>query len=94
MRTVSSYDQANYIVVRWYTKEWLEYNFENKILNEAYSILQSKLKEVCDNHIPTKTVVIRPNDKPFMNNSIRGAIRKRDRALYRAKKKKKKKKHK
>jgi hypothetical protein len=26
---------------------------------------------VCDKHIPSKVVVIRPDDKPFMNNSIR-----------------------
>jgi hypothetical protein len=33
----------------------------------------------------TKTVIIRPNDKPFMNSSIRKAIRKRNRIHYRAK---------
>jgi hypothetical protein len=36
-------------------------------------------------HIPTKTVIIRPDDTPFMNSSIRKAIRKRNRIHYRAK---------
>ena len=43
------------------------------------------LNETCDKHIPTKTVIIRPDDKPFMNSSIRKAIRKRNRIHYRAK---------
>jgi chemotaxis response regulator CheB len=35
--------------------------------------------------LPTKTVIIRPDDKPFMNSSIRKAIRKRNRIHYRTK---------
>jgi predicted RNA-binding protein with RPS1 domain len=59
--------------------------FENKTVNENYSNFLSILNEVCDKHIPTKTVVISPDDKPFMNNSIRKAIRKRNHIHYRAK---------
>jgi hypothetical protein len=40
---------------------------------------------VYTDHIPTKTVIIRPDDKPFMNSSIRKAIPKRNRIHYRAK---------
>ena len=40
---------------------------------------------MCDKHNPSKVVVIRPDDKPFMNSSIRKAIRKRDRIHYKAK---------
>jgi hypothetical protein len=40
---------------------------------------------VCDKHIPSKVVVIRPDDKPFLNSSIRKAICKRDRIHYKAK---------
>ncbi len=80
------YEQANYTAISddMGKNDWNAL-FENKTVNESYSIFQSKLTEACDNHIPTKTVVIRPNDKPFMNNSIRRAIHKRDRAHYRAK---------
>ena len=59
--------------------------FENKTVNENYSNFLSILNEACDKHIPTKTVVIRPDDKPFMNSSIRKAIRKRNRIHYRTK---------
>jgi hypothetical protein len=44
--------------------------FENKTANENYSNFLSILNETCDKHIPTKTVIIRPDDKPFMNSSI------------------------
>jgi hypothetical protein len=44
--------------------------FENKTVNENYSNVLSILNEVCDKHIPTKNAVIRPDNKPFMNNSI------------------------
>jgi hypothetical protein len=43
----------------------------------SYSNFLFILNETCDKHIPAKTVIIRPNDKPFMNSSIRKAIRKR-----------------
>ena len=59
--------------------------FENKTVNQNYSNFLSILNEACDKHIPTKTVVIRTDDKPFMNSSIRKAIRKRNRIHYRAK---------
>jgi hypothetical protein len=53
--------------------------FENKTVNENYFNSLSILNEACDKYIPTKTVVIRPDDKPFMNSSIRKAIRKKTR---------------
>jgi hypothetical protein len=36
-------------------------------------------------YIPTKTITVRPNDKPFMNNKIRNKIRQRNRIHYKAK---------
>jgi hypothetical protein len=59
--------------------------FENTTVNQNYSNFLTILKEACDKHIPTKTVLIRPDDKPFMNSSIRKALRKRNRIHYRAK---------
>ena len=49
------------------------------------TLISFLFNETCDKHIPTKTVIIRPDDKPFMNSSIRKAIRKRNRIHYRAK---------
>jgi hypothetical protein len=59
--------------------------FENTTVNQNYSNFLSILKEACDKHIPTQTVLIRPDDKPFMNSLIRKAIRKRNHIHYRAK---------
>jgi hypothetical protein len=42
-----------------------------KTINDNYSNFLSTINRVCDKHIPSKVVVIRPDDKPFMNNSIR-----------------------
>ena len=66
------YEQVNYIAMsdNIQRNDWNVF-FENKIVNEAYSIFQTKFIEICDKYIPTKIVVIRPNDKPFMNNNIR-----------------------
>ena len=36
-------------------------------------------------YIPTKTITVRPNDKPFMNNKIRNKIRQPNRIHYKAK---------
>ena len=59
--------------------------FHNKTINDNYSNFLSTINRVCDKHIPSKVVVIRPDDKPFLNSSIRKAIRKRDRIHYKAK---------
>ena len=85
-RTIRKYDQADYnsIIHEMEGKNW-SILFENKTVNQNYSNFLSILNEACDKHIPTKTVVIRPDDKPFMNSSIRKAIRKRNRIHYRAK---------
>ena len=37
----------------------------------------------CKEHIPTKLVTIRPNDEPWMHNSVRRALRRRNRAFRR-----------
>ena len=66
------------------SKDWVA-QFEGNTVNENYSNFLSILNEVCDRNIPTKTVVIRPDDKPFMNNNIRKLMRRRDRAHYKAK---------
>ena len=83
---IKKYDQTDYnsIIHEIEGKNW-SILFENKTVNENYSNFLSILNEACDKHIPTKTVVIRPDDKPFINSSIRKAIRKRNRIHYRAK---------
>ena len=74
-RKVKKYDHADFnsISNEIENTDWSNL-FDSKAINENYSNFVSILNEVCDKHIPTKTVVIRPDDKPFMNGSIRRAI--------------------
>ena len=61
---IKKYDQTDYnsIIHEMEGKNW-SILFENKTVNENYSNFLSILNEACDKHIPTKTVVIRPDDK-------------------------------
>jgi translation initiation factor IF-1 len=43
------------------------------------------LDDAVKKYLPTKTITVRPNDKPFMNNTIRNKIRQRNRIHYKAK---------
>jgi hypothetical protein len=42
------------------------------------------LDDAVKKYLPTKTITVRPNDKPFMNNTIRNKIRQRNRIHYKA----------
>jgi hypothetical protein len=44
--------------------------FENTTVNQNYSNFLTILKEACDKHIPTQTVLIRPDDKPFLRSKF------------------------
>ena len=75
-RIIKIYDQADYAsmndelnMIDWNTI------FHNKTINDNYSNFLSTINRVCDKHIPSKVVVIRLDDKTFMNSSIRKAIR-------------------
>ena len=50
-------------------------------VNIAYKNWFSSFLRIVKEHIPCKTVVIRPKDKPWMNSGVRKAIRKRNRLL-------------
>jgi len=48
----------------------------------VYSYFTNKLEECISRNIQTKTITVRPNDKPFMNNEIRLQMRQRNQ-MYR-----------
>lgn len=50
-------------------------------VNIVYKNWFSSFLRIVKEHIPCKTVVIRPKDKPWMNSGVRKAIRKRNRLL-------------
>ena len=41
----------------------------------------SNFQSLVEQHVRRKTIVIHPNDKPWMNGKVRGAIKKRNRLL-------------
>ena len=47
-------------------------------------IFLNVLEDTVNKFIPTKTITVRPNDKPFMNNKVRNKIRQRNRMHYKA----------
>ena len=65
--------------------DWDEMLLSNANINEIYSNFTSIIEEISKKHIPTKTVTIRPSDKPFMNNEIRLKMRQRNRVHKKAK---------
>lgn len=50
-------------------------------MDEVYESWFYRFQHIIKTHIPNKIVVIRPKDKPWMNSTIRKAIRKRNRLL-------------
>ena len=55
--------------------------FTDENVNVVYDKWFQSFHQVLENHVPHRTVVIRPRDKPWMNSLIRKSIRKRDRLL-------------
>ena len=50
-------------------------------LNSVYDQWFQSFYQILESHVPHKSVVIRPRDKPWMNTSITKSIRKRNRLL-------------
>jgi hypothetical protein len=51
-------------------------------IDYIYEIWFKTVYDVVKSYIPLESVVIRPRDKPWINNEVRRAIRKRDRLLH------------
>ena len=64
---------------------WDDLVFNSDNINDVYSNFLKILDDAVKKYIPTKTITVRPNDKPFMNNKIRNKIRQRNRIHYKAK---------
>jgi len=48
-------------------------------INEKTHHFHSKIHNIFEKNIPSKDVIIRPNDKPWINQELRKQIRKRNR---------------
>ena len=86
-RTIRKYDSANYV---GFVRDLNEIDWNDTFntcdnINDMYSKFLDIYSSHVDKHIPTKTITVRPADKPFMNNTIRRKIRQRNRIHYKAK---------
>ena len=64
---------------------WDDLVFDSDNINDVYSNFLKILDDAVKKYIPTKTITVRPNDKPLMNNKIRNKIRQRNRIHFKAK---------
>jgi hypothetical protein len=64
---------------------WDDIVFNSDNINDVYSNFPKILDDAVKKYLPTKTITVRPNDKPFMNNKIRNKIRQRNIIHYKAK---------
>ena len=85
-RTIRNYNAANYEEINndLSSLDW-EPVFTEPNINDVYLKFLDNIENCVNCHIPTKTVIIRPNDKPFINNGIRLKIRQRNRVHRKAK---------
>ncbi|CAG2188607.1 HSPA1s [Mytilus edulis] len=57
--------------------DWDDVVFNSNNINDVYMNFVKTFESTVNRYIPTKTITVRPNDKPFMNNLIRNKIRHR-----------------
>ncbi|CAG2219960.1 unnamed protein product [Mytilus edulis] len=65
--------------------DWDDVVFNSNNINDVYMNFVKTFESTVNRYIPTKTITVRPNDKPFMNNLIRNKIRHRNRIHHKAK---------
>ncbi len=84
-RKIWRYNEANWIDLN---KDISSSNWDEILagddINSGVENFMSHYNKLLSKHIPNKSVLIRPNDKSWMNNKIRRTKRKRDRAHKKA----------
>ena len=85
-RKILLYDHGNYNDLRQMISEYNWDSVRNDDVNEYANCFSKTLLSLAEQCIPTKHVTIRPRDLPWINNTIRRLIRKRNR-LYKKYKK-------
>ena len=86
-RQIRNYNAADIegLADRLNITNWDNLVFNSDNINDVYYNVLKILDDTVNKFIPTKTITVRPNDKPFMNNKIRNKIRQRNRIHYKFK---------
>ena len=79
------YDHADYARLNQLVSEFDWSKFKSNDINSYALNFTDTILEFCNMTIPNKLVTIRPSAPPWLNSSVRRAIRKRKRAHKRAK---------
>ena len=74
------FDNGDYDLLNRLIRNFDWSTIENDDINVYAENFTNKLLELSERSIPNKVVTIRPSDPPWVNNSLRNAIRKRKRA--------------
>ena len=80
-RHIWNYEHCNYEVLNTAVSvaPWNVLDiFDNA--NEAEAYFTNLLKDICLENIPNREITVCPKDKPWMNQDVKKAIRKRDKA--------------
>lgn len=80
-RQIWLYEQGHYDAFRQRATEFDWNTVRHNDVNTYATQFSNKLSELAKEHIPTKTITVRPRDLPWMNGTIRNLMRKRNR-LY------------
>ena len=80
-RKIWLYEKGNYDELRNKVSEFDWNNVYNEDINQYALNFSNKLLDIASECIPSKLITVRPKDLPWMNNSIRKLMRKRNR-LY------------
>ncbi|MCG8048840.1 MAG: reverse transcriptase domain-containing protein [Candidatus Thiodiazotropha endolucinida] len=80
-RQIWLYESGNYDDLRQEVSDFDWTSICNENVNVYATNFTQKLLSLVANHIPSKTITVRPRDLPWMNNTIRKQMRKRNR-LY------------
>ena len=84
-RKIWMYDHADYARLNQLVSEFDWSEFKSNDINSYALYFTDTILEFCNMTIPNKLVIIRPSAPPWLNSSVRRAIRKRKRAHKRAK---------
>lgn len=78
---IKNYNLANYqgLNADLTLVNWDEEVFNTENINDIYNNFTEKYSKLIEKHVPTKTVTIRPSDKPYITTAIRKRMRQRKR---------------
>ncbi|XP_021364976.1 uncharacterized protein LOC110457857 [Mizuhopecten yessoensis] len=82
-RKIICYDEANYQQFNnlLNSTDWTDFFSRTRSANDMCDLFTEHFLNLADQCIPTKTITIRPTDKPWFNSELRREIRKRVRYL-------------